>query len=248
MKPIQIRASPKQLSRLRNGHKVRITPPVEGEGITLMVDASRYDPISRCFNKGKGMEISLSPDELQANTSVKGGGIFGKKFDNVTKAVLGSKGKNEVYKRVGDVKDMSVGDIYERGKDLKERIEGAGFVSNIGGPIDRLAARSLKGVVEHSELMDSLNKDLGTAYGVLSKANLGNAIAHSKTAAIVRDHIDGRGFHRQKSIVGLGGNLVAHQTSLPPALQSQPFSANFQWQHTLPPHIQKFSRGGGLYA
>ena len=163
--------------------------------------------------------------------------------------MLGSKGKKEVYKRVGDVEDMSVGDIYERGKDLKERVEGAGFVSNVGGPIDRLAARSLKGAVDHSELMDSLNKDLGTAYGVLSKANIGNAIAHSKTAGLIRDHVDGRGLvHKRKSIVGLGGNLVAHQTSLPPALQSQPFSANFQWQHTLPPHLQKYSRGAGLYA
>ena len=248
MQPIHIKASAKQLSKLRNGHKVRISKPsVEGEGLVLLVHAERFNPISRSFNHGKGIELALSPEEIQAN-KMEGGSLFGKKFDHVAKAVLGSKGKNEVYKRVGDVKSMSVGDIYERGKDLKERIDGAGLPTNVGGPIDRLAPHALKGYIEHSKLMDSLNDDLGTAYGVLSKANMGSMLAHSKSASLIKDHIAGRGFHKKKGIVGLGGNLVAHQTTLPHALMSQPFSANFQWQHTLPVQFQKYSKGGGLYA
>ena len=36
-----------------------------------------------------------------------------------------------------------------------------------------------------------------------------------------------------------GGQLGARgQSILPPALQSQPYSANFQFQHTLPPQYQ----------
>jgi hypothetical protein len=53
---------------------------------------------------------------------------------------------------------------------------------------------------------------------------------------------------REVSSIGVGSNFVSHQTHLPPALISQPFSANFQFQHFLPPAYQKFSKGGGLYA
>ena len=44
--------------------------------------------------------------------------------------------------------------------------------------------------------------------------------------------------------VGLNAGMVRQ---LPPALQSQPYSANFQFQATLPPAYQKFSKGSGLY-
>jgi hypothetical protein len=53
-----------------------------------------------------------------------------------------------------------------------------------------------------------------------------------------------RPFSRTGGAVGLNGGMVR---SLPPALQSQPFSANFQFSSTLPPSYQKFSRGAGLY-
>jgi hypothetical protein len=56
----------------------------------------------------------------------------------------------------------------------------------------------------------------------------------------------GMGRHKE-GIIGRGGGFVASRTSLPPALQSQPFGSNFQFQHTLPPAYQKFSRGG-VYA
>ena len=50
-----------------------------------------------------------------------------------------------------------------------------------------------------------------------------------------------------KSIVGQNGGLLAGGGQvLPPALQSQPFSANFQFANQMPPAYQKFSRGAGL--
>ena len=58
-----------------------------------------------------------------------------------------------------------------------------------------------------------------------------------------------RGVHRamrgtgNHSIVGSNGGMVQH---MPPALQSQPFSANFQFANQMPPAYQKFSRGAGL--
>jgi hypothetical protein len=44
--------------------------------------------------------------------------------------------------------------------------------------------------------------------------------------------------------IGLNAGMLRY---MPPALQSQPYSANFQFQATLPPSYQKFSKGSGLY-
>jgi hypothetical protein len=128
--------------------------------------------------------------------------------------------------------------------------------------------------------MDMLNSNLGTNYGYLAKAGLGNVMAHTQRAKDIGMMIndrgnlngltglpsgkglgagliagsDGRGLTagrglyasnmRGRGLVGRGGGFVSHQTILPPALQSQPFGANFQLQHTLPPQFQKFNKGG----
>jgi len=94
---IAISASPKQLSKLRNGHSVRIK---RGTGFNLIVHPENYHLVSRAFAKNKGVEISLSPEEIEMNRSLSpeqhaefkrsqpelaGQGIFGKKFDRLLK-------------------------------------------------------------------------------------------------------------------------------------------------------------------
>jgi hypothetical protein len=78
MKPIGVgEMSPKQVSRLRNGHKVRV-----GCGLgQLVVHPERYDAMERVFKKGKKMTIQLTPEELSANRTMSGEGIFGPGFD-----------------------------------------------------------------------------------------------------------------------------------------------------------------------
>jgi hypothetical protein len=82
MKSIKIDASPKQLSKLRNGHKVRIRSPIEGKGVNLIVDPSKFDLMTRAFTKNVAVQMSLSPDELKANRDavmsgeIEGEGIF----------------------------------------------------------------------------------------------------------------------------------------------------------------------------
>lgn len=78
MELVRIKASPKQLSKLRNGHKVKIAPAMAGEGINLLIDPSKYNHISKSFNKGKGSMVQLSPEEIRANaeTEMEGAGIF----------------------------------------------------------------------------------------------------------------------------------------------------------------------------
>jgi len=79
-KTIKFGASPKQLSKLRNGHRVRIKPRMSGKGYCMIVDPTHYSSISRSFGRGKGVELSLSPEEIlqnqQAIGSMEGEGIF----------------------------------------------------------------------------------------------------------------------------------------------------------------------------
>jgi hypothetical protein len=88
--------SPAVMSRIRNGHKVRL---MEGEGTQLVVHPDQYDAISHSFLKKKGIQIALSPAEIEANRSVEGEGIFGKKADKVMKKL----GVKKVAYEVGRV-------------------------------------------------------------------------------------------------------------------------------------------------
>jgi hypothetical protein len=88
--------SPAVMSRIRNGHKVRL---MEGEGTQLVVRPDQFDAISKSFLKKKGIQIALSPSEIEANRSVEGEGIFGKKADKVMKKL----GVKKVAYAVGNV-------------------------------------------------------------------------------------------------------------------------------------------------
>ena len=61
---ITIDASPRQLSKLRNGHKVRVK---KGEGFNLVVSPATYHRMSRTFTKAKGVDVQLSPEEIEYN-------------------------------------------------------------------------------------------------------------------------------------------------------------------------------------
>lgn len=64
---ISFDASPRQLSKLRNGHKVRIK---KGTGFNLVVHPENYKLVSRSFVKNKGVELKLSPEELDVNKTL----------------------------------------------------------------------------------------------------------------------------------------------------------------------------------
>ena len=64
---VHIKASPKQLSKLRRGHKVRVGPAIQGEGFNLIVHPERYNIVSKTFKKKKGIEIQLTPQEIADN-------------------------------------------------------------------------------------------------------------------------------------------------------------------------------------
>ena len=214
MNRISIDASPSQIRKLRKGHSVRVK---KGTGFELMVHPKTYNIVSRAFSKNKGSQIALSPEELDANEGLK-------------KAISPEAhvGRTEASKVVG------------------QSISGYG----IGGTIAR------------NKLHHELNEHLGTYYGYLSRAGIDNAISGKLSAALSKMGIDAR--HSLSPDAGFSGALAPHSrmvggaierssigrnggmlsTYTPPALVSQPFSANFQFQHFLPPQYQHFNMGG----
>ena len=222
MHRIQIDASPHQLRKLRKGHAGRVK---KGEGFELLVHPNTYNLVSKSFNKNKGAQIKLSPEELKAN--------------NV-----------EVSPEENDEGNEAINTNTMFGQGLKGKV--VNRVANMG-------------------LMDELNHHLGSNYGYLARAGMDNAINGMASAALSKHGIDARynlapkqmvnnlmgphsrmiGGRIEKSTIGLKGSMLHAYT--PPALVSQPFSANFQFQHFLPPQYQHFNSGGhdvkgnGLY-
>jgi hypothetical protein len=49
---------------MRNGHKIRIK---YGKGFNVIVSPNTYQLVSKTFSKQKGMELKLSPEELEMN-------------------------------------------------------------------------------------------------------------------------------------------------------------------------------------
>jgi hypothetical protein len=224
MHKIQIDVSPHQLRKLRKGHRVRVK---KGEGLELIVHPNTYNIVSRAFNKGKGSEIQLSAEELQAN-------------QHIAKAI--SPEAHNPPLQPG-IKMPSTSEKVQNKPINMNTMFGQGISSKL-------------------KLADTLNHHLGTNYGYLARAGMDNAINGKLSSVMAKHGIDARyslapgqvsvglvGPHSrmvggaiEKSTVGLKGGMLHAYT--PPALVSQPFSANFQFQHFLPPQYQHFNTGG----
>ena len=303
---VKVGVSPKQISKLRNGRKVRIRPPMSGEGVCMVVRPENYSMITRTFSKNKGMDIALSPDELVANQetapTMEGEGIFGKKFDKLLKKA----GIKKIAYKVGDV----VKPLVKEGIDTALTTGGMyfGLPPGATAPLSALAGdyldnpsdyqgkrkgktsvRKMASRIAQDALLGEVNSRLGTSMGSLDRAGVEDALlgqfqqmvaqrqaqlAQQAPSSSMSDAgmvygnglylgVGGRGmmsdiekmgkrvgrkisrpFSKMGGAVGLNGGMVR---SLPPALQSQPFSANFQFSSTLPPAFQRFSKGSGLY-
>lgn len=130
-----------------------------------------------------------------------------------------------------------------------------------GTPVRSLAEKAIKTAAN-----ERLNKEFGTNYDYLSRAGLDNALANEMGSKMSESSylgrfgqqpapysmnagIEGHGIHNHErkvhgGTIGLHGSIV-HRA---PALKSQPMSANFQFQHFLPPAYQGYNSGAGLYA
>jgi len=300
---ITIDASPAQLGKLRRGRLVRIK---KGTGFNVIVHPETYRLVSRAFAKDKGVQVALSPEEIELNRMLSpeqhmalkeaqpemaGQGIFGKKFDKMLKKA----GIKEAVYKAGDVlkpyakKAIStavtagttaLGGVApelvpfvaplasKAGAMASDYLDRPGYYQKSGiksmQPIASIAQEQGKAFANQK-----LNEKLGTNYDYMSRAGLESAMhdqlhkhlsdesikaRFGQTPASEGSHMSsvrGSGLYnmtRRESrvhggTVGLDGGLIS---PMPPALKSQPLSANYQMQHFLPPAYQGYNSGAGL--
>jgi hypothetical protein len=269
-KKIGVSASLKQLSKLRNGHKVRLT---QGEGC-LMVEPGRYDAMSRTFMKGKGMSVQLSPEEIAANRGVMAGeGIFGPGFDRFLKKI---GIKKQVYK----FGDMIKGPVKKAIKAFADKAPaalgtaGAALATAVGQP--QLAPLAIKagqelgkkarnyskkhiiGYIDDPESYQKNPKKFGDLKGVgLYASGRGmdrSAVGMADLAAREEQGGYGSGLYAGSSRGGDLSIVGGRQTMMGlshPALQSQPMGELYHQRFQISPQMLKGAglyAGGGLYA
>jgi len=156
MEAIRIQASPKQLSRLRNGHRVSVKPAMEGCGVCLVIDPSRYNEISRTFSKGKGKMVQLTPEEIMANREIGGEGIFGT-LAKGAKTLAKSKLGKSLAKTAIDTAVASAG------------------MAGVPPSVAKMIGKEAKGAVEGYGILDTVAKGAKS----LAKSKLGKSLAKS---------------------------------------------------------------------
>ena len=64
-----------QLSKLRNGHGIRISPTMLGSGVEMIIDPMTYHNMAKKMDKGKGVVIKMGSNEIEMN-KMEGTGLF----------------------------------------------------------------------------------------------------------------------------------------------------------------------------
>jgi hypothetical protein len=254
---ISIDASPAQIRKLRKGLKVRIK---KGTGFNLLVHPNTYNIVNRAFAKSKGVEVSLNNEEITHNEGLTGAlPSPDETMSEVPMAGTGFKSRRRTRggNLLGTLKDSAKAGL-EAGT---ERAVGAIQGSDPQYNQNRDTGSGLRKHGHHAKLTHALNQALGTNHGYLSRANLDNAINSNLASQLSKLSIDARkrlapsfgattnlnpmaivgGTLHEAGSVGRNGGMVSAYT--PPALLSQPFSANWQLQFFLPPQYQHFNSG-----
>lgn len=245
MKAIKVDASMKQLSKLRNGHSVRVKPAIEGEGFNMLVDPAKFDTMTRCFTKGSAVQLKLSPDEIKANKDaamsgeIEGQGIF-----------TGGRIKMPSLKKVGKVLSdagKKAGKEIVAAEKVVRKNPTARAIIKTGVPL--AAELGTKAALQYAGADPATAKAVSTVVREGSKAGLGE-VGYGLYAGASRGHgiMAGRALPGppsrmpEVSSISIGGNLLARSNAaLPPALQSDPMSANWHMNTQLLP---QFQRGG----
>lgn len=124
------------MSKLRRGLPARV---MAGEGMQIAVMPHQFDLMSRAFIKNKGINLSLSSPEVEAN-AIEGEGIFGKKVDKF----MEKKGiKKAVYSVGTALKPLAM-----------EAIDAAAMAATAYGvpaPLVALAQKETKGYIDNPD-------------------------------------------------------------------------------------------------
>lgn len=271
MYKVGVDISPKQQSRLRNGHKVRIK---KGTGVCLVVSPGNYDITSRAFRRNKGVEIQLSPDEIEENRMVspemqqddvgeiKGMGLFskvGKTLKSAGSKTLSGLAYAERQARKNPYSRLAI----KTGVPMLAAAGTEAALMSMG--VDPVTASFMA-----SGAKEGTNYGLSRAgYGLYSGAQgrgfggtltagmedlkrqtMGSHYANQYDASAIKDSLRSK---RGQMISGRGSFISSSQSGMHQAMQSQPYGENFSMQNQLPPQYQRLHNGGssegrGIYA
>jgi hypothetical protein len=165
-----------QLSKLRNGHGIRINPTMFGSGVDLIVDPMTYHNMAKKLDKDKGVIIKLGMSEIDMN-KMEGTGLF---------AGAGNKsGKISRRKKAGKWKDFAV----ETGRDGIDLARyGYEQYKEATNPIASEGKKALKGLskmfggeMEGDGLFDDIKKGYNKK---VKNSKLGSAVRESAGMAI----------------------------------------------------------------
>jgi len=266
-KKIGVSASLKQLSKLRNGHKVRLT---SGEGV-LMVEPGKYDSLSRTFMKGKGMSVQLSPEEISANRGVMAGeGIFGPGFDRFLKKIgikkqvyaLGDKIKGPVKRAINAFVDKAPAALGSAGAALATAVGQPQLApvaimagKKLGEKARNYTKKHLTGKKGYLDDPESYQKDpkklldfKGVGLYASGRGMDRSAVTMANLAAREEQGGYGSGLYAGSSRGGALSIVGGRQSMMGlshPALQSQPMGELFHQRYQIAPQMLK---GAGLYA
>ena len=99
-------------------------------------------------------------------------------------------------------------------------------------------------IVQNQHLADPIKKYWDEINAPPSR---GTGLHHNKHGKVHHRRKAGYEKHNHYNLVRGKGTLLEHKSELPPALQSQPYGANFHMQNMLPPQYQKYNDGTNEY-
>ena len=269
---VSIDASPKQLSKLRNGHKVRIK---HGKGVSLVLDPTSYNLVSHAFMRKKGVEVQLPQETIEMNRSLSpeqheqlkeasqphaynptttGGGIFSSMKKAVNHPIAKRLIKKYAPEAVGDL--AATGTTYMTGNPAMGAIARRGAKSLVDEGFKSAGYGLYAGHGRGLEALHAQNVGSAHANGMLAKYE-GETIRGQHTQPPIKSYWDemhappsrGTGLksHHQRphdmNLMQGRGTLQSSEHMLPPALRSQPYGINWQMQFFLPPEYQHYNKG-----
>ena len=64
---VSLNLSPRQLSKLRNGHGIRVSKAMFGSGVDMIIDTMTFNNTMKKLDRGKGAVISMSRADIEQN-------------------------------------------------------------------------------------------------------------------------------------------------------------------------------------
>ena len=138
MKLISLELSPSQKSKLRNLKGIKINKGhkcMSGEGISMLVDDSNYNALTKRFDTNRGLLFTLSQSEIEANKGLD------RVADEDVKELMSGAGLFKHNKKAKKVIKKIVSALEDK---IEPETTGAGLLKNIKKTTKSVAKKAVK--------------------------------------------------------------------------------------------------------